>query len=127
MAAETIVKDKDAVAKEAVAWHLEVDPQITEIYRFISANEDAPDEPLKLLDVTNATAETGQVDFFGFSSGPGIPFLSVMGSITPNEFQKVIEGKMTLPGTWDLQNAKRIDSIGNKFSHLKRLRRPEHF
>lgn len=108
MVTETVFKDKATTVKELVAWHVELDPEITEIYRFISENEESPDEPIKLLEVSNATFEADQVYAFGFSSTDEIPYKSVYATITPNEFLRVKTKELALPREWNLSTAQRI-------------------
>ncbi len=108
MVMEAAVKDKDTVAKEIVESHVELDPEITEIYRFISANEESPDEPIKLLEVTGFTFETGQIDAYGFARDEEIPYRTVFALVTPGEFERVRRNEVALPGQWNLQTAQRI-------------------
>jgi len=108
MVVEAAVKDKETVTKEIVKTHVELDPEITEIYRFISANEESPDEPIKLLEVTGLTFETGVIDAFGFPRNRDIPYKTVFATVTPSEFQRVRRNEVALPGQWNLETALRM-------------------
>lgn len=99
---------KDEAAKRLIDWHFHVEPELTEIYRMMSENEEAPGEPIKLLEVSEATLETGQIDVFVFGPAADIPYSSSVALITPEEFQQVREHRITLPAGWDLAASHRF-------------------
>lgn len=100
------VNEKDEVAQRLVDWWFQVEPGIKEVYRFISPNEDAPNEPLKLLEISEATFDTGRVDIFGFAPDGDITVPVASGSVTPGEFERIRNGQIPLPTGWDLSTAK---------------------
>ena len=99
---------KDEIAKKLIDWHFEVEPEITEVYRFIAADEDNELEPIKLLEVTEATMTVGSVMPFGFGATEEIPYRSVVATITPEEMQQIKSLEIPLPSGWDLETAKKI-------------------
>jgi hypothetical protein len=42
---------KDEAVRELAEWHFSVEPDLTQVIRIVSDNEDAPNEPIKLLEV----------------------------------------------------------------------------
>ena len=96
---------KDEIAQKLIDWHFEVEPEITEVYRFIAPDEDNVSEPIKLLEVTEATMTVGSVMPFGFGATEEIPYRSVVATITPEEMQQIINREIPLPKGWDLSTA----------------------
>lgn len=105
---------KDEAVQELVDWHFEVDPEITEIYRFLGPNEDDPREPIKLLDVTTGTLVAGRVMTFGFGPTPEIPYSTVVATITPEEMEQIARQQMPLPSDWNLNQAQRFSAPTTK-------------
>ncbi len=101
--------EKDRIAKELIEWQLETEPATSAVYRFISDNEDSPDEPLKLLHVNDETMETGRVSAFLFAGTEEAPFFTAIAVITPNEMKRVEAGEIALPDGWDLSRAKKFE------------------
>ncbi len=99
---------KDEIAKKLIDWHFEVEPEITEVYRFIAPNEESDAEPIKLLEVSEATLTAGYVMPFGFGSTEEFPYRSVVALITPEEMQQIKNREMPLPPGWDLATAQVI-------------------
>ncbi len=94
---------KDAVAQELIEWHFSVAPDILEIYRIVSDNEDAPGEPIKLLEVDNASLSTEQLEPFLFGPSKGVPYQVLIAAVTPSDLERL---RASLPGTdWDLSRA----------------------
>jgi hypothetical protein len=96
---------KDEAAEELIRWHFQTDDDIQGVFRFIAANEDGSDEPIKLLEVSNATIETGRIDAFGFASTPEIPYPTVIAVLSPGELTRVRDGEIPLPDGWSLDQA----------------------
>ncbi len=99
---------KDEIAKKLIDWHFEVEPEITEVYRFIAPNEESDSEPIKLLEVSEATLTAGYVMPFGFGETEEFPYRSVVALITPEEMQQIKNQEMLLPQGWDLSTAQII-------------------
>ena len=99
---------KDEIAQKLIDWHFEIEPEITEVYRFIAPDEENPSEPIKLLEVSEATLTAGYVMPFGFGSTEEFPYRSVVALITPQEMQQIKNQEMPLPQGWDLSTAQII-------------------
>ncbi|HET6387125.1 MAG TPA: hypothetical protein VFJ58_27370 [Armatimonadota bacterium] len=97
--------NKDEAVKELVRWHLQVDPKTQMIYRFVTENEEQPEEPIKLLEIKDAALETGRVDAFGFGPAEDFPYGSVVAQVTPSELERIKKGEMRLPEGWNLKTA----------------------
>lgn len=102
------IMTKDEAARNLIDWHFRVEPDIVEVYRFLSPEEEAPDEPIKLLEVSEATLPTGRVDAFGFGPAEDFPYSTVVSEVTPEEMEKIKEGLIPLPAGWRLDSCVRI-------------------
>jgi hypothetical protein len=98
--------DKDEVAARLIAWHFRIEPELRAIYRILSANEDAAGEPIKLLEVNEATVETGRVVPFAFGPAGDIPCASAVAEVTPAEMDAIRQDRIALPAGWSLGNAR---------------------
>lgn len=57
------MSEKDEKARELVEWHFEVEPDLVEVCRIISDDEANPAEPIKLLEVNEATLPSDRARF----------------------------------------------------------------
>lgn len=80
-------RSKKQVAKKLAESHFQTDPHLKHIFLLTSANEDDPEEPIKLLEVVEGTLERG-VEPIGFAADParGIDYRSVIVEISPREY-----------------------------------------
>jgi hypothetical protein len=101
---------KDEVANSLIDWHFQIDPGLQEVYRIVSEHEDLPEEPIKLLEVTDTAMETGIVHPFGFAPSGDITYPCVIATITPGEMERVRAETISLPHDWSLQTALRFAS-----------------
>lgn len=104
---------KDEVARNLIDWHFKIDPDIAEIYRFFSdENEDDSKEPIKLLEVSDSTISTGRVDVFGFASAGDTPYPCMFALVTPSEMQEILSHTIPLPQGWELTRSVHFDNKG---------------
>lgn len=96
---------KDEVTQNLIDWHFEVEPEITEVYRFLAQHEDSPREPIKLLEVSEATLAAGRVVPFGFGSTEEVPYPCIIANVTPEEMAQILEGAIPLPKGWDMSRS----------------------
>ena len=80
------MSEKDEKARELVEWHFEVEPDLVEVFRIISDDEANPAEPIKLLEVNEASMPTGEITAFGFGASKDFPFRTIIAEVTPKEF-----------------------------------------
>lgn len=99
---------KDAAARKLIDWHFTVEPELREVYRIVMDNEEALEEPIRLLEVNAATVSTGSVEAFTFSPTREIPFRTVIAEITPEELETLRLNPETLPEDWNLSRAERF-------------------
>lgn len=97
---------KDEAVQELIDWHFQIAPEIVKVYRFLSDNENAPDEPIKLLEVNKETLATGRVTPFGFAKTEEIPYTTVIAMVTPEEMNQIEENSLPLPRGWNLENTR---------------------
>jgi hypothetical protein len=96
---------KKAAAEKLIAWHFEVEPDLVEVLHIISDNEDASDEPIKLLEINAATPPSGSVDPFSFAPSTETPYRTAVAEITPEEFERLKRDEIKLPAGWSLAKA----------------------
>lgn len=104
-----VYSEKDKATEELVRRHFEIDPEKTKILRFLSAEEDDPMEPIKLLEVTPATVLTGEVQVFGFGPAKDFAYSTLFAEVTPSEFDKIERGIIELPSGWRRDRVKEFD------------------
>ena len=97
---------KDEAAEDLIDWHFETGPEIVLVYRFLSENESADGEPIKLLDVNAETLATGRVTPFGFAGTQEMPYPTVIAMVTPEEMEQIENNALPLPRGWRLENAR---------------------
>jgi len=102
------MSEKDKKARELVDWHFEVEPDLVEVYRIISDDEANPAEPIKLLEVNEATLPSDKVEAFGFAPAKDFPFRTVIAEVTPKELANLRARPELLPRGWSLDTAVRF-------------------
>jgi len=97
---------KDEVAKTLAQAHYTVEPGIRVIARILEEddrNEEAPDNPIKLLEANEDTTAEGIIPIFFRPDAPsGILYPSVVIEVTPVEYEQIREGELSLPNGWRL-------------------------
>ena len=101
---------KNECAERMIQRDFELEPEITEIYRLISPNEDDPREPIKMLAVSGATLQAGRVMPYAFGPMEGSPYPTIMATVTPGEMRQIARGEISLPDGWNLATALRYQS-----------------
>lgn len=101
--ADIIIEKKQKIAIELANSHSLVEPDINEIYYISSSNEADPTEPIKLLEISSTTIESGISPLY-FTPSKDIPFPSVIVEISPNEFNKIKKQKRALLHDWQIGN-----------------------
>lgn len=96
---------KDEAARQLIEWHFRVEPYLREVYRMLAEDENAQDEPIKLLEVNEATVSTGSVEPFVFTPTNEIPFMTVIAEITSDELTALRDNPRALPKGWSLARA----------------------
>ena len=104
-----MAQTKDEAVRELAEWHFRVEPDLEQVFRIVGENEDAPDEPIKLLEINAATVATGGVEAFAFGPSKSTPFATVVAEITPEEFERVKRAEIKLPEGWSLTTAMRFE------------------
>jgi hypothetical protein len=97
-----MARTKDETARELAEWHFGVEPDLTLVIRIVADDEDAPDEPIKLLEVNAATVATGSVEPFAFAPSESVPFPTVIAEVTPDEYESIKHKQIELPTGWSL-------------------------
>lgn len=92
---------KEEAAAEIADFDYQVDEGTRAIYRILAANEDDPDEPLKLLKVNADTPAAGIMPLhFPPDVTNGILFAYELVVVTPREFDQIISDGLPLPDDW---------------------------
>ena len=113
-------QSKDSVAELLIDWHFQVEPGMEQIFRIVSPKENEPDEPIKLLEVSRDTFNTGRVDTLTFAASGDITYPSRVAIITPEEYQSILNGSIPMPKDWDLTTARHFGRRKVKRARLKK-------
>jgi hypothetical protein len=103
-----MARAKDEAAAELALWHLGVEPSLERVIRIVGENEDAPGEPIKLLEVNAATVATGSVETFTFAPSKSVPFLITVAEVAPDEFERIARKELPLPRGWSLERSEQF-------------------
>jgi hypothetical protein len=95
-----LVAEADALARA----HFEVEPGLRAIYRL--EGPDPNDLRIKLLEVNEQTVPTGIVPV-GFAAHPpsGLHYPSVVIEVTPQEYEAIQQGQLSLPAGWEVRGS----------------------
>jgi len=63
-----------------------------------------PASEIRLLEINRNTAATGMVEVFGFAPSVDIPYPLRIAEITPEEWERVQNGEISLPESWSLDD-----------------------
>lgn len=101
------MKSKDQVAKELIEWHFQIEPGLSVIFRVISENENDPKEPIKLIELNEATIATDQFEAYRFAPTEDVPYPTLIAEVTPQEFDRLKARPGAIPSSWNLVTAER--------------------
>ena len=103
--------DVDSIPKtyrEAVLtlaeWHGADQQEPVEIYTF----PDPDEQTVRLIEVSDGNPRIGKVMPVEIGRSNEFPFRSATALLTPDEWQAVTRGEITLPSGWDLDGAERV-------------------
>ena len=95
--------DRDLVAKFLADAHRDVENTITRIVRIVATTgESESSQPIKLLEVNEATTPSGIWPIAFTPDPPRVPYGSVVVEVTPGEYQDIVNGRLKLPDGWVL-------------------------
>lgn len=96
------MKTKDEQARYLASEHEKIEPSMFAVYRIVAeGNEEDSQEPVKLLEVNDATVPVGiRPVYFGSDPQNEIFFPTVVVEITSDEFQALKSGELQLPDGW---------------------------
>jgi hypothetical protein len=104
---QAVLKDKARVARYLAQRYTETEPSITVVFTIWDKRlhyEAQPSTPIKLLQVNRNAPPSGVILPLGFDAAPssGVPYPSVIMSVTPDEFSKIRSEELKLPRGWVL-------------------------
>jgi hypothetical protein len=105
MTTQEQISPKDLAAIELAMRHFELEDGLVRVFRVHGsmAAEMRPGEPIKLLEVNEATSPSGVIPlYFGPIPARGINFPSVIIEVTPAEFEKIKASELVLPDGWTI-------------------------
>lgn len=94
---------KAEAARKLAEAHFSLEKGMKKIFRLKAKEEveDAPTEPIKLLEVNASTVPTGVLPLhFGPALASGIPFASIIVEVTPEEYKRIQTRQLALPQDW---------------------------
>jgi hypothetical protein len=88
-------KSKLETAKSLAKAHFGVEPNLKRICLLEPADNQDPDDPIKLLEVVEGTIERG-IEPVAFTADPahGIEYPSIVVEISPTEYEAIRDGKL---------------------------------
>ncbi|MCA9542074.1 MAG: hypothetical protein KC620_24425 [Myxococcales bacterium] len=95
---------RDQAARKLVAWHFEVEPGLREVYLLVGADG----EPIRLLEVNEATVPSDRFEAYVFAPTKDVPFHTAIAEVTPDELAHLRRTPGALPSNWDLERAEVI-------------------
>ncbi|MCP4109126.1 MAG: hypothetical protein GY749_26950 [Desulfobacteraceae bacterium] len=95
------MKNREDAARYMVTDLFEMEDSVIEVLRVISEGEESPNEPIKLLEVTEMTVKTGIIPVY-FGPSDDNPYPQVIIEITPDEYDDLKSKKITLPYNWSV-------------------------
>ena len=84
------------VLENVVVEHFQIEPSLREIAVFSRDDE----QELKLIEVNEDALPTGQVEPFVFTPEKEQPIPIYIADVTPDEWSKILKGKIALPQGW---------------------------
>src|SRR5262249_33095940 len=100
---EATMQSKDDEARILAEDHYQVEPGMLQIFRLVGnpETESRPDEPIKLLEVNEATIPTGIMPLkIDAIAAWGLRFPIIIVQITPEEFEQLQKRQLQLPNGW---------------------------
>lgn len=98
---------RDEAARRLALMHYEIEPGMFKIFRIRTEEpaEEKHEEPIKLLEVNEATVPTGILPLkFGPLPEDGIDYPSIIVEVTPAEYEALRQGRLQLPGHWRIED-----------------------
>ncbi len=97
---------KGEVANALAQAHYTVEPGIRVIARILeqdNRDEEAPGNPIKLLEANEDTTAEGIIPiFFPPDAASGVSYPSVVIEVTPAEYEEIRQRQLSLPNGWRL-------------------------
>jgi hypothetical protein len=100
---------REEAVKELVSRHFDADPDVTRIYWMVPDEEASPSEPIRLLEVDEASVTIGEVQPFTFGPTEDIPYPTSIAMISPEEHTMIKTKPESLPKGWELARARVFD------------------
>jgi hypothetical protein len=97
-------RSKNDVARDLIAWHFHVEPDLETVY-LLHDGDDREDEPIKLLEVNLGASYSGRVDAYFFDPAGDITYPSEFAEVSRKEFEMIRAGVLALPEGWSLEGA----------------------
>jgi hypothetical protein len=90
------------IAEDLAHQHFDLDQGVEHIFLLKKArSESGNHEPIKLLEVNRETVECGIMPVY-FGPSRGIPYPLVVVDVSPREFSRLRDGRLTLPDGWKI-------------------------
>jgi uncharacterized protein (DUF433 family) len=102
--AQAQVLDYEGAVKEIAKGHRRSGqpPRAVVLFR------DPEEQVIRILDVTDLVAETGEVYRFRFGPTFEMPYITEIAQVTPSEWQRILNREIDLPEGWDLNTREEI-------------------
>jgi len=104
MADRAEARSKNDVARDLIAWHFHVEPDLETVY-LLHDGDGREDEPIKLLEVNRSTSYSGRVEAFFFDAAGDITCASAVVEVSRTELEMIRVGVLALPEGWSLEGS----------------------
>ncbi len=92
----------ESVVEKLIQEHFDLDESLEKVIWF--KPKSMPE--IHLLEINSATPATGDVLSFYFPPSQEVPYPLFLAEVTPEEWQKVLQSEIPLPGGWNLESQK---------------------
>jgi hypothetical protein len=93
--------DLEKLVADLVQEHFDLEADLEQIIWL----KKGPANVIRLLEINRNTAATGMVEAFGLAPSADVPYPLRIAEITPEEWERVQNGEISLPESWSLEEA----------------------
>src|SRR5687767_12503489 len=101
---EAVPRTYDDAVRTLASWHAGLDPANIQIYSF----PDSDQTTVRLVEISDGFPRSGRTLPVTFGRSPEFPFRSSVVLLTPDEWQEVLGGSLTLPEGWELERRQKV-------------------
>jgi hypothetical protein len=101
---ESIPRNYEEAVSLLSSWHAESDDPTLIIYALPDSNQ----EVVTLVEISSKFPATGEIRPIGMGKSADFPYRSQVALTTPEEWQNVKNGRISLPSNWSLEKLVKV-------------------